>query len=724
MLDSSCKFLLICMLCITGMPLVYADSGAVWSTVSDISLPVAIILVILLVTVLLIQKKRIKSYENKVNATHDVIAQALSRTKRDMERIRQACELVSLIYFEYDMQRKVFTGDSRFFKFFAGSVKPSITLDEVLAQLHPDDRSLCESFTRITKDADIGDSIKFSGRVYDTYNNLCYVQIYVKSVCDDAGNLIVRRGSILDITEQKKRETDLFKINQQFEFIQRMAKIYSWEINISEPDYIRFSKDFYHILGDGYLNAEKVQTAVLREVFADEDYNTVVNGFNSCFLSKDSFDITLPLYPKTGLDIMYVHIVAFSNFDREYAEEGLIFGIIQDVTDLKHAEHRAGHAEKMKALGRLASSIAHDFNNQLSGILGFAELIKMEDTSEVVLEYTNMIIDRGDKSAALIKKLLDFSRNQKEEAELIDVDELIQDTIDFFAHLSGKSINIKKNIRSPGLGVLGNYNELQNALLNLCLNSRDAIGDNTGNITLTVDTELVSSEQAKELKVNIGKFAVIKVLDDGHGMSSDVLEKILEPFFTTKAEGKGTGLGLSTVHGAITAIAGGMTITSEVGKGTEVRLYIPVASDKAIFGKLKKTKLSRIKHGVGHVLIIDDDKSLVKLLTMQLEKAGYEITGINDPVKAVKEYAMNYAKFDIVILDMIMPDMNGAEVFKELLAVNPEVKAILMSGYSDDELFEKAKANGIKHFLTKPVTLTALTKKVSEVLNAEEQESE
>ncbi len=724
MLDSSYKFLLICMLCMSDIPLVYADSVVAGSSVGDYSLPLAIVLGILLITVLLIQKKRIKNYENKVNVTHDVIEQTLSRTKRDMERVRQACELVSLIYFEYDLQRQVFIGDSRFFKFFAGSVKPSLTLEEIITHLHPDDRKFYDYFSNITRDVDLGDSVKFSGRVYDAAGNLCYVQIYVKSVWDKEGKLSLRRGSILDITEQKKREIELSKMNKQLEFVQRMAKIYSWEITVSEPDYIRFNKDFYNILGDRYRNVEKVQTAVLRDVFADEDYNTVVNGLNSCFLSNDSFDITLPMYPKAGSDIMYVHIVAFSNFDHEYAEEGVISGIIQDVTDLKNAEHRAGHAEKMKALGRLASSIAHDFNNQLSGILGFAELIKMEDVSEVVLEYINMIIDRGDKSAELIKKLLDFSRNQKEEAELIDVDELIQDTIDFFMHLSGKTINIQKNIVSSGLGVLGNYNELQNALLNLCLNARDAIGSNSGNITLSVDKELVSSDMAKDLKVNIGKFVVIKVTDDGHGMTAEVLEKVLEPFFTTKPDGKGTGLGLSTVHGAIAAIAGGMKIISEVGKGTEVILYIPAASDTAIFGKVKKSKLPRIKHGAGHVLIIDDDKSLVKLLTMQLEKAGYEITGINDPVAAVKQYANDYAKFDIVILDMIMPNMNGAEVFKELLSVNPDVKTILMSGYSDDELFSEAKANGIKHFLTKPVTLTALTKKVSEVLNAEEQESE
>ena len=686
-------------------------------------LPVVIILVLLLLGVLIVQKKRIRNFERKVIASHDILEVTLNRAKREVERVRQACELVSVTYFEYDVRNACFIGDSRFFRFFAEEAKSSISLEEILRCLQPEDSVLADCFKLIAGNTGTEEVIDYNGKIHDAQGNLRYMHVYAKAIMDAEGGVLFRRGSMLDITEQKLREIELIRINRQLEFVQRTAGIYSWEISMDEPDRIKISADFYPILGDEYKDVEKVPTSALRGILSDDDYNILITGINMCFLEEKVIDLIVPLYPKNNPEVMYVHVVSFLNSDSSYVDKGIICGVVQNITDLKNAEKKAGHSEKIKALGRLASGVAHDFNNQLSGIMGFAELIRTEQISDVVLDYTNMIIDRGEKSVELVRKLLDFSRNQKEEAELIDVDGLIDDTIRFFIHLVSKSIVVRKDIKVSGLGIFGNYNEIQNALLNLGINSRDSIGENSGEILFEVTTEMLSSDEAGKLQIHSGKYVVISVCDTGHGISQEVMEKVIEPFFTTKPEGEGTGLGLSMVHSVITAMAGGMDINSKVDDGTAVTLYLPLASDNVLYAKANKPRESKIKHGAGRVFIIDDDKSLVKLLTMQLQKAGYEVTGVNDPVEAVKLYEDEYLNFDLVILDMIMPNMNGAEVIRELLAINPDLKSIMMSGYSDEDLFEQARKEGIKYFLTKPVTLTALTKKVAEVLLDDEQES-
>lgn len=681
-------------------------------------------LVILLAVVLIIQRKRVKRFEQKVISSHNILEITLKRTKLEADRVRHACELASLIYYEYDVARGVFIGDNSFYNLLVGEVRPYLTQDDILPHIHPEDVAFFGAYKEITnntyKEKD-DNTIKVIARIFDSNGDLHYLHVYAKSVFDSDGKLICRRGSLIDVTEQKQKEIKLSIINKQLQHVQRMAGIYTWEIHINQPDNIKICKDFYELMGWQYEGQNEITTSILREVLSGEDYNTVIGAINNCFLTGKPFDITVPVYPRSGADVMYIHAVSFAR-DNQNEGKGIISGVFQDITELKNSELKAGHEQKIKALGRLASSVAHDFNNQLSGILGFADLIRSEEISDKVREYATVIFNRGEKSVELIRKLLDFSRNQKEEVELINVDALLNDTISFFSHLVSKSVEIKKVNNASGQGILGNYNELQNALLNLCINSRDSLDFNPGCITLSVSSRLIPSGEARKLQIAPGKFLIISVIDTGHGMTDEVKKMAFEPFFTTKPEGKGTGLGLSTVHAAITALAGAVDITSEVNEGTTISLYLPIASDSQFVKKKEHIEKNKVKNVDGNVLIIDDDKSLVKLLTMQLNKVGYIATGINDPEEAVKAYSIEYKKYDLVILDMIMPNMNGAQVYKSLVEINKDVKVIMMSAYSDDELFEQVKKDGLKHFLTKPVTLTTLTKKVAEVLNDNEWE--
>ncbi len=694
-----------------------------WSGLgASVLLPLIILLSLILIFVVVLQRMRVKEFQQKVISSHDILEVTLQKAQREIEKVRQSCELVSLMYYEYDIETQSFTGDKSFFKFFVGELHNKLELNEVEAKLYAEDKELLKVYKDIKVDDSENNEVNGICRAFNARGELRYLRVYAKSLYSSTGAFLYHCGSMLDITESKQREQELLKVNKHMEYIQNMARIYSWEVSVKDPDFIRVSSNFTDFLGTEYRGKEYIQTSDLRDILADEDYNMIVSELNICMLSGKRFDIVLPMYPVGSSEVRYVRGISFSSAENPYVGDGIVAGVIQDITDLKNAERRAGHADKINALGRLASGVAHDFNNQLSGILGFAELIKSESNSSVIKEYVNKIIDRGEKSSGLVRKLLDFSKSQKEEAELIDVDDLINDTLSFFSQLLKKSTQIKKDVQETGLGILGNYNELQSAILNLAKNARDSLEDGVGEIIFRVKSELIFADVAKRLQVSPGKFVVVAVLDNGQGIAEEIRGKILEPFFTTKTAGKGAGLGLSTVHAAVVAMAGGMEIISEVGKGTEVRLYFPVASENCIFENITKTTEHRAKSKTDHILIIDDDRSLVKLVTMQLEKAGYTVTGMSDPVQAVEEYKLDYRKYDVVLLDMIMPKMNGSEVFQALRRVNHRVKAIIMTGYSDEELFAEARADGIKHFLNKPVTLTALANIVSEVLNENEQE--
>ena len=692
------------------------------SVLYSISLPFSILLGILLLGFIFILRRRVKSFEQKVINSHDILETTLERTTRDVERLRHACELVSLIYYEYDIEKGVFTGDKGLYMLFVGEVRESLSLEEIIEHVHPDDRYLMSAYPKIQENRSTGETLKVEGRIYNVNNELRYMRVYAKSYFDENGVLVSRKGSMLDITDEKTNELELLRINSQLEYVQKLAKVYTWEIALDEPNYIKISRDFFRMVYGKYEGDCRELVSSLKDVVDKDDYENLVDGIQNRVVKKLPFEMTLAINPLDDSDVKYVHLRLFTNEENKYVGDEVVMGVIQDITDLKKAEQRVGHSDKMKALGRMASGIAHDFNNQLSGILGFAELAKQEEMSEKVGEYVNLIIDRGEEASDLVKKLLDFSKDRKEEVEVVDIDELITDSVNFFSHLAGKSIIIKKNIIETGLGVLGNFGELQNTLLNLGINSRDALGDKSGEIVFGATSVILGEKEASELEISMGKYVVISVSDNGGGMTEVVKEQALEPFFSTKQKSKGTGLGLSTVHGTIYSLGGSIKIDTKPGKGTKVSIYLPAVARDVVAETRKVKKDSELQSGEGKVLLIDDDKTLVRLVTMQLEKAGYQATGVDNPVEAVKHYEDNYANYDLVILDMIMPEMNGAEVFRELKRINSEVKAIIMSGYSGEGLFDEAKKEGIKYFLNKPVTLTALTNMVAKVMGINELE--
>jgi PAS domain S-box-containing protein len=381
----------------------------------------------------------------------------------------------------------------------------------------------------------------------------------------------------------------------------------------------------------------------------------------------------------------------------------------------KLLETQLRQSEKMQAIGQLAGGIAHDFNNQLTGIIGYGEILCSKITDPALKEYADRVLSCALKSADLTKQLLAFSRKGNYQSIPVDMHQLIHEVISILSHSIDKRINIETQLDSNDFVIMGDPSLLQNAILNLGINSRDAM-ENGG--TLRFESQKVKINQSKcnelpEEDLTPGDFFCLKIIDSGAGMQEDILDKIFEPFFTTKGEGKGTGMGLPAVHGTILQHKGFIEVESKVNTGTCFNVYLPL-SKKSQFDPLMNDE--KPVKGTGTILLVDDEQMVRQLGKKLLEDLGYEVVLATNGEEAVTLYNNIWNTVDLVIFDMIMPKLNGHDTFVAMKKINPDVKGIICSGFGVDNQIRGTLVNGAKAFIQKPFKKLNLSKTVAEVI--------
>lgn len=377
---------------------------------------------------------------------------------------------------------------------------------------------------------------------------------------------------------------------------------------------------------------------------------------------------------------------------------------------------RRKQAEKMQALGQLAGGVAHDFNNQLSAIMGFAEILSRNIDDVHLRNHAMMISKAASRSADLTKQLLAFARKGKYQSGPVDVHQIISDVIHVLKHSIDKRIVIKQSLTDRPATVLGDANQIQNALFNLALNARDAMPKG-GDLVFSTARVFLDEPFCCDVSFEIspGPYLDIAVTDTGKGMDQAVQQRMFEPFFTTKDIGEGTGMGLAAVYGTIKNHKGAITVSSKPGKGSAFHVFLPIIDNVMITEG--NASLLPHKHAEGMLIMVVDDEYMIRVVTSDiLISLGYKVRVCKDGREAVEYYSNNWDRVHLIILDLMMPEMDGFETFGKLMEINSKAKILLSSGYSMDGQAQSLLQAGAIDFLQKPFTISQLTQKLSDAI--------
>ncbi len=392
--------------------------------------------------------------------------------------------------------------------------------------------------------------------------------------------------------------------------------------------------------------------------------------------------------------------------------------VLKRTQELQSANERLRQVEKMEAVGQLAGGIAHDFNNQLTIVLGYCELLSncLED-NPLLLEYVQKINNSGKRASDLTKQLLAFARKGVYKQQVVNIHEIIRDVSSLLSCSIPKNIVLETSFKSKKPFVWGGVTQLQNAILNLALNARDAM-EVGGTLSFKTKDVLLDDGFCKNNHVNLppGKYISLSIKDTGCGMSEDVKKHLFEPFFTTKEEGKGTGMGLAAVYGIVKSHMGSILVQSAEGKGSKFTIYLPeteLAQEKEMLFKPLQTDYRGY-----NVLIIDDEKEVAATIADMLGKYGFSTAMCYSGVQAIELYRTEWDKFNVVIIDMAMPDMDGKETYLKLREINPSVNAIISSGFALNKDIELTLKAGCSAFLQKPYNQQELLEQIEVLLHS------
>lgn len=398
----------------------------------------------------------------------------------------------------------------------------------------------------------------------------------------------------------------------------------------------------------------------------------------------------------------------------ESVSQGLLIRSV-DITDRKNLEDQLRHAQKMEAIGRLAGGIAHDFNNKLAIILVYCEMaLDQLPSDSKVATYFNRILEAVQQSSSLTKQLLAFSRRQVLDLRLIDLNSLLGKFKNSLAQLLGENIRVDFHLSQNLKSVQADPTQIDQILLNLCINARDAMPEG-GVLTIETKNVVLDDEYAKmHAGVTPGRYVMLSVSDSGIGMTKETLSHIFEPFFTTKQE-KGTGLGLPTVHGIVKQSRGHIWVYSEPGMGTVFKIYLPAVHEKA--EEVRPEEKAVVSYsGSEEVLLVEDDPLLREAYTTALRAAGYKVHVAADPEQALKIFDQEKDRLAIVVTDLVLPVMNGKDLVEKIRSRKPDFKAVFMSGYTENSIVHQGILDTESVLMQKPISIRNMLETIRLVL--------
>jgi two-component system, cell cycle sensor histidine kinase and response regulator CckA len=403
--------------------------------------------------------------------------------------------------------------------------------------------------------------------------------------------------------------------------------------------------------------------------------------------------------------------------------DGQVSGIAslgRDVTELRTLEEQLRQSQKMESVGRLAGGIAHDFNNLLTAINGYAELLLMDlKQQEPNFLTAKEILTAGQKAAGLVRQLLAFSRKQVLQPRILDLNHLIRENTKMLCRLIGEDIELIATLEPNLRKIKADPGQIEQVIINLAVNARDAMPKGGKLLIETSNIELSEEFAWQHVSVIPGSYILLVISDTGCGMNAEIRAHLFEPFFTTKEKGKGTGLGLSTVYGIVQQSGGHIWVYSEPDKGATFKIYLPIIEEEsAEKGSLPARPDS--SHGWETILVAEDESLVRSLACLSLRKKGYQVLEAADGEEALKILTQRANSIHLIITDVVMPQISGRELARKAKLLQPEIKILYMSGYTENAIVHHGVLEPGLEFIPKPFSPGALSRLVREILDSKE----
>ncbi|MDA8325343.1 MAG: PAS domain S-box protein [Nitrospiraceae bacterium] len=581
---------------------------------------------------------------------------------------------------------------------------------QIYPDAQPDGRLISESISENIKLTLAGESVALDRliRCADGKERLCEVRL----VRLPSGERRLIRASYIDVTERRQAEKALFYAEKKFrdllETIQLIAVMLDCDGNVV------FCNDYFLGLA-GWSRDEALGNNWFDMFLPGENRETVKSVFKSILRDNAPLHYENPIVTREGAKRLIIwDNSVLRNFGGDVIGTASL-GI--DVTEHRRLEEQLRQAQKMEAIGQLAGGVAHDFNNILCAIVGYAHLALMKmPEGDPVRGNMEQILRASERATTLTRSLLSFSRKQIINPRPNNLTDIIRGLEKFLSRLIREDIEMKIKCGGGEMMIFADRGQIEQMLMNLVTNARDAMPGGghiaIGTVKVRMDEEFIRMHGYGKP----GAYAAIVVSDTGEGMDAKTKERIFEPFFTTREQGKGTGLGLSMVYGIVKQHEGFIDVDSEQGKGAEFRIYLPLVS-AAVPDRQRDIRLTEAEGGVETLLVAEDDEAIRQLNTELLRNYGYRIIEAVDGEDAVAKFRQNMDDVQLIIMDGIMPKKNGKEAYEEIRAINPSVRVIYLSGYAEDIISREGLLEPGTNFILKPVTPANLLKKVRDVLD-------